>query len=354
MKNIDIRLGTTIIFLFFTLSLFSQEAVFPGVHWSKITNSPGLKYDAEKLLEAKEYSESINSSAVVIIENGMIVDEWGEVDRKFRTHSIRKSFLSAMYGEEVLDDTIDLDKTMLEIDIDDVPPLSDIENQATIRDILKARSGIYHTALYESQGMKDRKPERHSQQPGTHWYYNNWDFNAAGTIFEKFSGKKIFEALATSIAEPIGMENFKAEDGEYVTGDESIHAAYPFIITARDLGRFGLLMLRNGNWNGKQIIAEGWVKESTSYYSDATLYGTDGYGYMWWVSNKHNKFSHLPNVELPEGSYSARGAGGHYVLIIPEYDMVLVHRVDTFIRGNSVSAEEFGTLVNLILEARKI
>lgn len=352
MKETHIGLRITAILFFLSLSLFSQDAVFPGENWKKITDTHGVGYNSKKLQKAREFSDSINSSAVLIIENGLIVDEWGKVDKKYRTHSIRKSFLSAMYGEYVLDGTIDLDKTMMEIGIDDVPPLSDVENQATIRDNLKARSGIYHSALYESQGMKDRKPARHTQEPGSHWYYNNWDFNAAGTIFEKFSGQKIFEALKTSIADPIGMEDFEVKDGEYVTGEESIHPAYPFIITARDLGRFGLLMLRNGNWNGEQIIAEDWVKESTSYHSDATLYGTDGYGYMWWVSNNYNKFSHLPNVELPEGTYSARGAGGHYVLIIPEYNMVLVHRVDTFIRGNSVSAEDFGTLVSLILEAR--
>ncbi|HKL67155.1 MAG TPA: hypothetical protein VJ877_04625, partial [Bacteroidales bacterium] len=85
-------------------------------------------------------------------------------------------------------------------------------------------------------------------------------------------------------------------------------------------------------------------------HSDATLYSSDGYGYMWWVARDYNKYSHLPGVDIPEGSYSARGAGGHYILVIPEYDLVVVHRVDTFER-NSVSASEFGTLMKLILES---
>jgi len=354
MKKFTSNLGiiSIVLFLSFNLSVYSQKTVFPGKHWDKATDILSMGYSPEKLEKAREYSETIKTSAVVIVENGVIVDEWGEVDRKFRTHSMRKSFLSEMYGQYVLNGTIDLDKTMKEIGIDDVPPLSDVENQATIRDCLKARSGIYHDALYESQGMKDRKPPRHTEKPGTHWYYNNWDFNAAGTIFEKYTGKKIFEALKASIADPIGMESYEVEDGEYVTGEESIHAAYPFIITAHDCARFGLLMLNKGNWDGKQIIAKEWVEESTRYHSDATLYASDGYGYMWWVSRKYNKFPHLPNVDVPEGTYSARGAGGHYIMVIPEYNMVVVHRVDTFIRGNSVSADEFGTLLNLILEAR--
>ncbi len=201
--------------------------------------------------------------------------------------------------------------------------------------------------------QKADKPTRHTECAGTHWYYNNWDFNAAGKIFEKYSGKKIFDALKEEIADAIQMESFEAEDGWYVTGEESIHPAYPFRITARDMARFGLLMLRKGKWNNEQVIPEAWVEESTRYHSDATLYGSDGYGYMWWVARKHNKFPHLPGVDIPEGSYSARGAGGHYIIVIPAYDLVIVHRVNTYESDNSVSTEEMGHLVDLILNARK-
>jgi CubicO group peptidase (beta-lactamase class C family) len=197
--------------------------------------------------------------------------------------------------------------------------------------------------------MKSLKPARHSARPGTHWYYNNWDFNVLGTIFEKLTGKRIFEALAEEIAQPIGMEHLVPEDGRYVRGEASIHPAYPFRITARDLARFGLLMLRNGSWEGTQVIPADWVEESTRYHSDAALYGSDGYGYMWWVCRKHNKHPHLPNVDIPEGSYSARGAGGHYLIVIPAYDTVIAHRVNTDIKGNMAKRADVGKLVGMIL-----
>ena len=288
---------------------------------------------------------------MVIVADGRILMEWGEVDKKFMTHSTRKSFLSAMYGNYVREGVIDLDKSMKDLGIDDEPPLSEEELEATVHDCIKARSGIYHPALYESSGMKALKPERYTEKPGIHWYYNNWDFNVLGTIFEKLTGKKIFEALYEDIAVPIGMEDFSPEDGWYVEGEESIHAAYPFRITAREMARFGLLMLRKGKWNSEQVVPEDWVEESTGYYSDAALYGCDGYGYMWWVTRHNNKFPHLPGVELEEGTYSARGAGGHYILVIPDRDMVIVHRVNTDERGNSVGKSDMGQLVNLILEA---
>lgn len=341
-----------VLLIAYVLGMTSCQERFPGAEWDRVKNPEDLGYDSEKLDLAKDYTKTIKTAAVVIVVDGVILDEWGEVETEYNTHSIRKSFLSALYGKYVRSGVIDLDVTMEDLDMDDKPPLSETERQATVRDLIKARSGIYHTALYESAGMKALKPERHTEKPGTHWYYNNWDFNALCTIFENKTGKKIFETLYEDIAHPIGMTHFTPEDGRYVTGEESIHAAYPFRITARDMARFGLLMLNKGNWGGKQLIPEDWVEESTRYHSDATLYGCDGYGYMWWVVRHHNKFPHLPNVDLEEGAFSARGAGGHYIIVIPERDMVVVHRVNTWERGNSVSKEEMGTLLKLFLDAK--
>jgi CubicO group peptidase (beta-lactamase class C family) len=331
----------------------SQVKHFPEKHWDYIKNVSTYGYTMEGLKKAKTYADSINTEAVIIVVNGKILYEWGSVDQKYNTHSIRKSFLSALYGNYVQKGIINIDLTMEELGVDDNPPLSEEEKEATIRDCLKARSGIYHPALYESKGMKALKPERYSEKAGIHWYYNNWDFNATGTIFTKLTGKDIFEAIKTEIADPIQMEDYTPQDGNYVSGEESIHRAYPFRVTARDLARFGLLMLNNGKWKNKQLIPETWVKESTSYHSDATLYSSDGYGYMWWVAKDYNKFPHLPGVTLKEGTYSARGSGGHYVLVIPEYNMVLVHRVNTDKQNNRVSKKEFGKLVKLILASHQ-
>ena len=328
------------------------EAVysFPGTEW-EMYSPKSMGYDSIQLSRAKDYSDSIKTAGVMVVVKGKLIYEWGDIDVKYNTHSIRKSFLSALYGNYIKEGIIDIDKTMEEIEVDDTPPLSEEERQATIRDCLKARSGIYHPALYESQGMKDLKPERYTEKPGIHWYYNNWDFNVTGTIFTKMTGKDIYQSIYDEIATPTQMQDFTPSDGQYFTGEESIHPAYPFRVTARDLARFGLLMLNNGNWDGKQLIPADWVAESTAYHSDATLYSSDGYGYMWWVARKHNKYPHLYGADIPNGSYSARGAGGHYVMIIPDYDMVIVHRVNTDER-NSVSTTEAGKLFQLIMDAR--
>lgn len=332
---------------FFARPVAAQE-VFPRESWERISTPESAGWSSDKLKAARDYSATIKTSAVMIVAGGKVVDEWGETATRFNVHSIRKSLLTAMYGIYVADGRIDLTRTMGELGMDDnEPSLTEIEKGATLHDLLKARSGIYHPALYETPDMKAARPKRGSHPPGSFWYYNNWDFNAAGMIFERAVKNSIFREFKTNLAEPLGMQDYRIEDGQYVTGPDSVYAAYPFRLTARDMARFGLLFLRNGRWGWRQIIPAQWVKDSVTSYSETR---SGGYGYMWWVAT-NGKF--LPGVSIPDGSYAARGAGGHYILVIPAYDLVIVHRVNTDIQGTSVSGQESGKLVKLILEARR-
>ncbi len=315
--------------------------------WQAIDDPESVGWSPDQLQRAHAFAQTIQTAAVMIIHQDKVLYHWGEIYRKFYLHSCRKSLLSALYGQAVQNSLINLDATMGDLEIDDYPPiLTDLEKTATVRMLLKARSGVYHEAAAESQGMKDARPQRHSHAPGTFWYYNNWDFNVLGTIYRQETGEDIYEAYREQIAQPIGMEDFTLDDGWYQYESCSMHPAYPFQMTARDLARFGLLMLHRGQWEGQQIIPEDWVEECTTSYSDAGSAG--GYGYMWWVAAEGR---HIPTVTLPDGSFSARGYGGHYILVIPEYDLVIVHRVNTW-DGHSVNSVEFGLLVGLILQAR--
>jgi len=212
--------------------------------------------------------------------------------------------------------------------------------------LLQARSGVYIPAACESASMSAARPERHGHPPGTFWYYNNWDFNTLETILQQETGRGFYQALKQEIADRIGMEDYQTTDGSYTYVPTSSHPCYPVQLTARDMARLGQLFLQRGVWAGRRILSDGWVAESTTAYSDAGEAG--GYGYMWWVAANGR---HLPDVALPDGSYSARGAGGHYIVVIPDLDVVVVHRVDTFVDGNQVTSGEFGRLLRLILAA---
>lgn len=317
--------------------------------WERLSDAEAkaLGWSREKLAAAKSYTADLHTEAVVIIANGKVLEEWGAVEQKFNAHSIRKSFISALFGIRVAEGSLNLAATMRELKIDDNEPrLTEVEKNATVHDLLKARSGIYHPALYETARMKAARPQRYSHEPGSFWYYNNWDFNALGTIYEQQTGAGIYADLERLLAKPLGMEHFSAADGSYVTGADSIHRAYPFRITARDMARFGQLFLQKGKWNGKQVVPEQWVQDSVRSHSDAGTSG--GYGYLWWTERSG---IHLPGITTPPGSYSARGAGGHYMLVVPEMDLVIVHRVNTDKAERRVESAQFAGLVRHIWSA---
>ncbi len=326
---------------------------YPGKHWILAAKPEDRGWSPEKLTAAKAYADTLDTAAVVIVDDGVIVSQWGATETKFNVHSIRKSFLSALYGIAVAKGQIDLSATLDQLGIDDnEPSLTPVEKQARVIDLLKARSGIYHAALYETPTMRAEKPQRGAHPPRSFWSYNNWDFNALGTIYEKQTHDTIYHAYDEQIAQRIGMEDYDPKEQEYVTGPDSIHRAYPFRMTARDMARFGLLYLRNGKWRDQQVIPAQWVRESTTAYSVADGNARDnysGYGYLWWVAVNGN---HYPKVEVPDGSFSAWGAGGHFIAVMPALNLVVVHRVNTDDPAKKVTLEQFGELLRLILAAK--
>ena len=94
---------------------------------------------------AFEYAQELNSTSVIVIQNGQLIAEWGKTDQRTDSHSVRKSLLSALFGISVKKGLIDINSTLQKLGIDDQnPPLSSQEKQARVVHLLQSRSGIYH------------------------------------------------------------------------------------------------------------------------------------------------------------------------------------------------------------------
>jgi CubicO group peptidase (beta-lactamase class C family) len=322
----------------------AAEDRFPGAAWEyAVPEAAG--WSSEGLNQAEAWSHRIGSLAVMVIHHGAVVAEWGDTAVKTPLASIRKSLLSALYGNAVERGEIDLKQTIGALGIDDSEPsLTSEEKTATVRDLLQARSGVYHSALYETAEMAARRPARFSHMPGTFWYYNNWDFNTLGAIYEHAVGSSIFDAFEREIARPVGMQDYEPGDGKYITGAASVYPAYPINMSARDLGRFALLYLHQGRWRDRQIVPARWVEESTQPYSQSDL--GPGYGYMWWTGFLDASTS----LKLPPGTYFARGRGGQYAYVIPAFDLVVVHRA-VIGADSGPGLKQLGRLLWLLLDA---
>jgi CubicO group peptidase (beta-lactamase class C family) len=323
-----------------------RAEVYPSAEWARVSSPESMGWSSAKLAAAQAYAKRIGSAAVMIVDNGVVVDAWGDLERKYLCHSMRKSLISALYGIYVADGKIDLTRTLANLGIDDLTPLTEVEKTATVTDLLSARSGVYIEAAGEAASMKAMRPARSSHAPGTFWYYNNWDFNALGTIFDQLSGEKnIYAAFDKRIADPIGMQDYFPDELSYTYESYSKHPYYGFRMSTRDLARFGLLFLRNGRWGDQQVVPADWVRESTASHS--TIAPQSGYGYLWWIGEGAGGF---PNVDEGPGSYYASGYGGHNVIIMPSRNLVVVHRADTD-AGRMIDETSIGTLLWMILDA---
>src|ERR1700674_3849946 len=120
---------------------------YPGASWPSV-KPEDHNWSSAKLNDDRRYAQAIGSGAVLVVDDGVVVGQWGAVDRKWPCFALRRGFLNGLYGIAVAKGQIDVQKSLDQLGIDDLPPnLSDEEKQATVLDLLKSRSGIYHPAV---------------------------------------------------------------------------------------------------------------------------------------------------------------------------------------------------------------
>jgi CubicO group peptidase (beta-lactamase class C family) len=194
--------------------------------------------------------------------------------------------------------------------------------------------------------------------PGTHFLYNNWDFNALGTILERRTGQTVYALFESALARPIGLQDWisdRATQASMVRNDTglSVHPAHHFVLSTRDMARLGQLMLRGGRWDDAQVIPADWVARTTSTTTSAdTVARTSpfvpglGYGFLWWTFD-----SAAPDTPL-HGAYTASGAFGQFITVIPALDMVVVHKTAVPPPRNLPAETYFGTILPQVIGLR--
>ena len=266
-----------------------------------------------RLQQVVDMLDALPTTAFLVLDRGRVVLDHGATAAPNYLASMRKSILSVLYGSAVADGTIRLGATLGELGIDDTGGLLPEELRATVRDLLTSSSGVYHPPATVA-GPERNAPARGSQLPGALFHYNNWDFNALGTIFQRCTGRSVFDALAEDLAAPLGFDDFDPSLQRLLGRPEvSEHLAYHFFLSARDLGRLGAMLLQGGRWEGRQLVPASWVAESTSTQVDRGAGMQLDYGYSWW----------LPRL-LGQGSFLAIGNFGQYLLCVPP-GLVIVH-----------------------------
>lgn len=165
--------------------------------------------------------------------------------------------------------------------------------------------------------------------PGTHWNYNSCGIvltadaltraivpNPASPQARRAS---MMDWMRTNLFDVIGM---KAQPEFDATG--LFYGSAMIYASARDFAKFGLLFLRDGMWEGRRVLPEGWVD-----FARTPGAGSDGdiYGAGWWVAPNEGDGKPYPwriDTGSPRDAFSAEGFEGQYILIVPSKDLIVV------------------------------
>lgn len=312
----------------------------------------------------------------LIIYKGYVVGQWGEPDRVDLTFSVAKSFLSTTAGLAVESGLIKSEKDLVypymapiypfdpvkagmnkadHLYEDDVFELFDTEHNRKISwDDLLRQTSDWEGSLWGKPDWADRpsgKAEewrtRPRNAPGAVYEYNDTRVNVLALALLNVWRKPLPFVLKEKIMDPIGASDtwrwtgyensFVILDGQIIQSvSGGSHWGGGMMLSAWDQARFGYLTLRNGNWEGKQLIPSSWIEKSRT-----PTPAQPDYGFMNYFLNYDQK--QIP--EAPKTAFLHIGAGTNMIYVDQENDLVIVARWIP----NSDKAE----LVKLVLESIK-
>lgn len=275
----------------------------------------------------------------IILRHGYIVAEFGDTTRIDPTYSVAKSYLSTILGLTLERGMIKSIKDPVRLYLKDggydSPHNGKItwEHHATQTSEWEGSMfGKSHTFLgVEEFGDGAMKP-RELREPGTYYEYNDVRINRFSLSMLRLWKRPLPDVLKTEIMDPIGASNTWIYHG-YNNSDVDIDGKVMKSVSGgtrwgggiwmstRDHARFGYLILRRGNWNGRQLIPGSYIKEATTPHGP----GPD-YGYLWWLNTQGKQWP-----DAPRTSFAALGAGSNSIWMDPDDDLVVVWR---WYRGN--------------------
>ncbi|WP_166386155.1 serine hydrolase domain-containing protein [Polaribacter sp. 11A2H] len=304
-----------------------KDTIFANLDYDKIDESVDFLFD------------SINKTrAVLVVYKDQIVSEkYAEgfhKESKLLGWSMTKSLLSTVFG---------VMQTQGGINVFDKAPIDswqkDERKNITINNLLQMNSGLEWDENYsrisdatkmlfldrDMTKMQENKPLVGT--PNESWNYSSGTSNLLSGILRTYfkTHQEYLDFWYTNFIDKIGMNSMVLEadlSGNYVGSSYSW-------ATARDWSKFGLLYLKNGNWNGEQLFTKEWV----NYITTPTPTSNGTYGAQFWL-NAENDFK-----DVPKNMYYADGFQGQRVYVLPDQEMVIVRfglknfDENTFLKG---------------------
>jgi CubicO group peptidase (beta-lactamase class C family) len=311
----------------------------PGDGWGVSTPA---EQGLDPMLVAELYYNAAELETIyslLVIKNGYLIAEdyfnEGSVDQKDRMQSVTKSYTSALVG-------IALDQGYLssvgQKMMDFFPEFADQitdprKKQITIRHMLEMRAGYpweestseLFEMLYGGFRTSLLVEIPLVSDPGTQFEYSSLTSHLLGIIVARATNTDLKSFAQEHLFAPLDVEM-----GDWIQDWEGYYNGHADLyFSARDMARFGLLYLDDGEYRGNQIISADWVHDSLQRYSEkinatggfpanwGLSFKDIGYGYQWWSARAGD---HRYNL--------AWGHGGQQIVLLEEFNMVIVVTAD--------------------------
>ncbi|MBL4604541.1 MAG: serine hydrolase [Flavobacteriaceae bacterium] len=304
-----------------------KDSVFSNVNYNQ------LKTTVSSLFE-EEYE---TRAVLVLYKDQIIAEQYGKgftKDSRILGWSMTKSITSTIYG---------ILQHQGKINVQDKAPVPEWQNDnrkdITLHNLLQMNSGLEWDENYDKISdvtkmlfleedmteMQKNKPL--AGTPNASWNYSSGTSNLlSGILRDQFNSQQEYlDYWYTDLIDKIGMNSMVVETdlvGHYVA------SSYAWA-TSRDWGKFGLLYLHRGNWNGAQLFAPEWV----DYVTTPTPTSTGDYGAQFWLNAEGDM------KDVPTNMFYADGYQGQRVYILPDQELVIVrfglkkYNENTFLKG---------------------
>jgi CubicO group peptidase (beta-lactamase class C family) len=281
----------------------------------------------------------------VIVKDGYMAGEWGDIHRVDMTFSVAKSYLSTMAGLAYDHGLIkDVDRLVRD-DIDDERFESEHNSKITWRMLLQQTSE-WEGVLFDKRDIADRRKgiDRTLNEPGTFWEYNDVRVNLLGYALLKLWRRPLPVLLRDRIMDPIGATarwEWHGYNNSWGKGNglwiQSVsgggHWGGGVWASSLDHARFGQLFAAGGRWEDSEIISREWISMMTEPCPH-----NESCGFMWWVNQNRKLFPSAPPT-----SYFALGKGANIIWIDPDLKLTAVVRW--------INRDAYDGFVKLVLEA---
>lgn len=277
-----------------------------------------LLYSDERFLMAR---------SMLVIRNGKLIAEAypndiSDRDRYANIQSCTKSFTSIMTGVAIQDgQDVSLDEKLYDV----YPELFDKDlrkREIRLKDALSMRTGLEFNNEKNTLGLYQTRSGSASfvlsfpwlNEPGTVMNYNDGAPHLVSKFLEVKTGRTLAEYAREKLFEPLGITDWKWESAK----DGTTFGAFSLYLKPRDFAKVGQLLLRNGEWEGLQIIDPEYLAEATTAL---TSQRNKAYGYYFWIDERNQ-------------GYAAHGHGGQVLLVAPSENLVLLYTAWPYTSGD--------------------